>query len=82
MMLTASQYLELVHDLRRQNLERITTKIGSQVEAARQMGMDKCQLCNILGGRLTVSELRARKAEQFLGLEFGALDQPVGGDHV
>lgn len=78
-MLTASQYLELVQDLRRQNLERITTKIGSQVEAARQMGMDKCQLSNILGGRLAVSEYRARRVEQFLGLEFGALDQKQEG---
>lgn len=72
--MTAGQYLALLQERRRANLQRLVDGAESQGKAAAQMGMDRCQLSNMLSGRLTVSEFRARKAEQFLGLGYGALD--------
>ena len=75
--MTASQYIAILQERRRANLQRLAEQAGSQAKAAEQMGMDRGQLSNLLGGKLTVSEYRARKAEQFLGLAYGVLDLPL-----
>ena len=72
--MTAGEYLRVLQDRRRANLKRLVDKTESQTELARQMSIDRPQLSSMLSGRLTISEFRARKVEQFLGLGYGALD--------
>lgn len=72
--MTAGEYMQILQDRRRNHLKRLAEQSGSQSNLARQMSIDPHQLCKMIGGTLTISEFRARKAEQFLGIGYGALD--------
>lgn len=73
--MTADQYIKMLRNRRYYNLRRIVDMMEPKIRLAKKACMDEARVSNILNEHLSITEVRARKIEQFLGLEYGFLDR-------
>lgn len=76
--MTAQEYIETMHRIRSARLRDLMETFGNQYTAAEEIGLSQSYLSRLCQGKEKFGEVVARKIEDNFGLEYGALDRPMG----
>jgi hypothetical protein len=73
--LSAVEHLAAIYAKRRENLIDLACEVQTNVELAMSIGVSKSLITFYISGKKPINEVRARKIEAHMGLEFGTLDR-------
>lgn len=75
--MTAEEYLEATYRCRRKNLRNLVETFETHTEAAKEIGISRFRISNLLTKDIAFPEKTARRIEELFGLEMGSLDRGI-----